>query len=116
MALLQSHANAREHLLYRVTSTEQGKPVALPCGGTRVYAPRDGEQWLNKITHAGVRRRAELFYQHLDGLEVLRRQVRREFLAESRKHKAVKVLRQIPCIGPIWAALLLALMTPNPLC
>jgi transposase len=86
----------------------------IPCGGTRVYAPRDREQWLNKIGHAGVRRRAELFYQHLDGLQVLRRQVRGEFLVESRKHKAVKVLGQIPCIGPIRAALLLALMqTPH---
>jgi transposase len=85
----------------------------IPCAGTRVYAPRDREQWLNKIAHAGVRR-AELFYQHLDGLQVLRRQVRSGFLAESRKHKAAKVLRQIPCIGPIRAALLLALMqTPH---
>ena len=56
-----------------------------------------------------MRRRAELFYQHLDGLQVLRRQVQAELLLESRKHKAVKVLRQIPCIGPIRAALLLAL-------
>jgi len=35
-------------------------------------------------------------------------------LAESRKHKAAKLLRQIPCIGPIRAARLLALMqTPH---
>jgi hypothetical protein len=32
----------------------------------------------------------------VEGLQVLRRQVRGEFLAESRKHKAVKVLSQIP--------------------
>jgi transposase len=86
----------------------------IPCAGTQVYAPRYREEWLKKIRQAGVRRRAELFYQHLDGLQVLRRQVRGEFLVESRKHKAVKVLRQIPCIGPIRAALLLALMqTPH---
>ena len=86
----------------------------IPCGGPNVYAPRYREQWLNKIGQAGVHRRAELFYQHLDGLQGLRRQVRGEFLAESRKHKAVKVLRQIPCIGPIRAALLLARMqTPH---
>ena len=86
----------------------------IPCAGTQVYAPRYREEWLNRITQAGVRRRAELFYQHLDGLQVLRRKVRGEFLAESRKHKATKVLRQIPCIGPIRAALLLALMqTPH---
>jgi transposase len=86
----------------------------IPCAGTRVYAPHYREEWLKKIKEAGVRRRAELFYQHLDGLQMLRRQVRRDLLAESRKHKAVKVLRQIPCIGPIRAGLLLAIMqTPH---
>ena len=86
----------------------------IPCAGTQVYAPRYHEAWLNKIEHAGVRRRAELLYEQLDGLQSLRRNLRPEFLAESRKHKAVKLLRQIPCIGPIRAARLLALMqTPH---
>src|ERR1700757_2874599 len=75
---------------------------SIPCAGTQVYAPRYREEWLQKIEHAGVRRRAELLYQQLDGL------------AESRKHKAAKLLRQIPCIGPIRAARLIALMqTPQ---
>jgi transposase len=87
---------------------------SIPCAGTQVYAPRYREQWLNKIGQPGVRRRAELFYQHLDGLQILRREVRREFLAESRKHQAAKLLRRIPCIGPIRAGLLIALMqTPH---
>jgi transposase len=86
----------------------------IACAGKQVYDPRYREAWLSKITQAGVRRRAELFYQHLDGLQVLRCNVRREFLAESRKHKATKLLRQVPSIGPIRAALLLALMqTPQ---
>jgi transposase len=86
----------------------------LPCSGTQVYAPRYREEWLNKIPQAGVRRRAELLYQQLDDLQALRRKVRPEFLAESRKHKAAKLLRQIPCIGPIRAAQLIALMqTPH---
>src|SRR5260370_22938691 len=73
----------------------------IPCGGTRGYAPRYREEWLSKIVQAGVRRRAELLYQQLDGLQALRRNLRPEFLAESRKQKAAKLLRQIPCIGPI---------------
>ena len=86
----------------------------IACSGTQVYAPRYREQWLHKIEHAGVRRRAELLYQQLDGLQGLRRTLRPELLAESRKHKASKLLRQIPCIGPIRAARLLALMqTPH---
>ena len=41
----------------------------IPCAGTQVYAPRYREEWLQKIEHAGVRRRAELLYQQLDGLQ-----------------------------------------------
>jgi transposase len=101
-----------KRVMNRLKALYRGWGIA--CGGTQVYAPRYREQWLNKIAHVGVRRRAELFYQQLDGLQVLRRQARGEFLAESRKHGAVKVLRTIPCIGPIRAALLLALMqTPH---
>ena len=86
----------------------------IPCAGTQVYAPRYREEWLQKIEQAGVHRRAELFYEQLDGLQALRRKVRPELLAESRKHKATKLLRQIPCIGPIRAARLIALMqTPH---
>jgi transposase len=86
----------------------------IPCAGTQVYAPRYREEWLSKIAQAGVRRRAELLYQQLDGLQTLRRNLRPELLAESRKHKAAKLLRQIPCIGPIRAARLIALMqTPH---
>ncbi len=40
----------------------------IPCSGKQVYAPRHREQWLSKIAQPGVRRRAELFYQQLDGL------------------------------------------------
>ena len=86
----------------------------IPCSGSQVYTPRHREQWLNKITQPGVRRRAELMYQQLDGLSVVRHTVRGELLAESRKHQAVKILRQIPLVGPLRAALLLALMqTPH---
>src|ERR1700741_3828783 len=87
---------------------------SIPCAGTQVYAARYRQQWLQKIEHGGVRRRAELLYQQLDGLQTLRRTLRPELLAESRKHKASKLPRQIPCIGPIRAARLLALMqTPH---
>ena len=99
-------------VMNRIKALYRGWGIA--CGGTQVYAARYREEWLHKIEHAGVRRRAELLYQQLDGLQVLRRTLRSELLAESRKHKAAKLLRQIPCIGPIRAARLLALMqTPH---
>jgi len=87
---------------------------AIPCTGKQVYAPRHRAEWLAKITETGVRRRAEFYYQQLDALSSLRQQVRRELLAESRKHKASKLLCQIPSIGPIRAALLIAIIqTPH---
>src|SRR6266566_1892412 len=87
---------------------------AIPCGGTQVYALCHRSVWLSKIPEAGVRRRAEQFYEQLDALQGLRKQVRRDLLAESRKHNATKLLRQIPSIGPIRAAELVALIqTPH---
>jgi transposase len=86
----------------------------IPCAGKQVYAPRHRAEWLVKITEPGVRRRAEFYYQQLDALRALRQQVRRELLAESGKHKAAKLLCQIPSIGPIRAALLIAILqTPH---
>src|SRR5712671_3378910 len=87
---------------------------AIPCAGKQVYAPRYRSEWLGKITEAGVRRRAEFYYQQLDALRSLRLQVRRELLAESAKHKASKLLCQTPSIGPIRAAQLIAILqTPH---
>ena len=86
----------------------------IPCAGKQVYAPRHRAEWLAKISEVGVLRRAEFYYQQLDALRPLRHQVRRELLAESKKHPATKLLCQIPAIGPIRAALLIALIqTPQ---
>jgi transposase len=86
----------------------------IACSGKQIYTVRHRASWLGKIKEPGVRRRADFYYQQLDGLRSVRRQVRRELLVESEKHKASKLLRQIPSIGPIRAALLLALVqTPH---
>lgn len=87
---------------------------AIPCPGTTVYAPRHRAEWLAKIVQPGVRVRAEHLYQQLDNLQPIRQQTRHELLWESHKHPAVKLLREIPSIGPIRAALLVALLqTPH---
>jgi transposase len=86
----------------------------IPCAGQSVYHPRHREEWLRKITQASVRRRAELYYQQLDALVVWRKQARQELLAESNKHQAWKLLRSIPTLGPIRAAVLMAIVqTPH---
>jgi transposase len=87
---------------------------AIPCSGTTVYAPSHRVERLAKIVEPGVRVRAQRLYQQLDGLQPVRLEARRELLRESHKHPAVKLLRQIPSIGPIRAALLVVLLqTPH---
>jgi transposase len=87
---------------------------AIPCSGRKVYSPRHRSEWLEKLSGAGVRRRAEWLYQQLDDLGKLRREVRRELLAESHNHPASALLRQVPRLGPIRVALIIALLqTPH---
>jgi transposase len=86
----------------------------IPCAGKQVYASRYRAEWLGKITEAGVRRRAEFCYQQFDAMRTLRQEVRHELLVEAKQHSATKLLREIPFIGPIRAALLIAILqTPN---
>jgi transposase len=87
---------------------------AIPCAGDKVYSTRHRNTWLEKLSEAGVRRRAEQLYQQLDALRRIRQEVRRELLAESQKHPADQLLRQIPRLGPIRVALLIGLVqTPH---
>src|SRR5215469_4903159 len=100
------------HVMNRVKALYRSWGIS--CAGRQVYAPRHRAQWLNRIGEAGVRQRAEFLYQQLDALRGLRQAVRRDLLAESRKHGATKLLRQIPYIGPMRTALLIALIqTPH---
>ena len=87
---------------------------AIPCTGKQVYSSRHRAEWLGKIVEPGVRRRAEFYYQQLDAQRSLCQEVRKELLAESKKHKTWKRLCQIPSIGPIRAAVLLGILqTPH---
>jgi transposase len=110
----------RTNQLKAVYHGEHGVRTLKELGLTRVislsavYAPRHRAEWLAKIVEPGVRVRAEHLYQQLDSLLPVRLEARRELLRESHKHAAVKRLRQIPSIGPIRAALLVALLqTPH---
>ena len=66
---------------------------AIPCTGKQVYGAPHRAEWLAKINEPGVRR---------------------DLLAESKKHQAWKRLCGIPSIGPIRAAELLGILqTPH---
>jgi transposase len=87
---------------------------AIRCTGKKAYGKRHRGQWLAQLTQAGMHRRAELLYEELDALLALRREARRELIVESHKHDAVKLLRTIPYLGPIRAAVLIGrVQTPH---
>jgi hypothetical protein len=52
---------------------------AIPCAGQQVYALGHRAEWLAKLSEAGVRRRAEFYYQQFDTLAPLRQVARCEF-------------------------------------
>ena len=81
---------------------------AIGCAGDKIFGAKHRAQWLGKLTESGQRRRAEWLYSELDAVQALRRQARQELIAESGKHGAAKLLRTVPFIGPLRAAVLIA--------
>ena len=87
---------------------------AIGCAGQRLYGTRHRGEWLSQLSEAGLRRRAELLYQELDSLQLLRRQARQEVMLECRQHAAAKLLRSVPFLGPLRAAVLIGrVQTPH---
>jgi transposase len=86
----------------------------IHCAGRGVYTQKQRDAWLERLPAGAPRQRAELLHQQLDSTRALRRRARRELLAESRKHTAAARLREIPGLGPLRVALLMArLLTPH---
>src|SRR5258708_6174277 len=77
-------------VMNRVKALYRGWGIA--CGGQQVYAPRHRSEWLNKIGEAGVRRRAEVFYPHLDAVRTLRHTLRRDLGYRNRERVATQTL------------------------
>ncbi len=99
-------------VMNRIKAIYRGRGIA--CASEKVYHPRHRGEWLAQVREPGLRRRAERLYQQLDQLQPLRQDARREMLQESRRHPANRRLQQIPYIGSIRAALLIALLqTPH---
>jgi transposase len=93
-------------VMNRVKAIYRGR--AIRCAGREVYYTRNRPEWLEKLTEAGVRRRAEFLYQELDTLRKLRREAKQAMLKQSRRHAAYPTLKQIPVLGPIRIAEILA--------
>jgi transposase len=80
----------------------------MSCGGSQVYQPTQRAQWLERLNDRGSRQRMEWLYEELDYLAPLRRRVKQAVLSEAEKHRAVRLLRTIPQLGPLRSALIVA--------
>lgn len=101
-----------ERTMIRIKALYRGRGIGTP--GRGVYQASHREQWLKQLAEPGLRQRAELLYEELDQLRPLRKKAKQAMLAESRKHRAVALLRQIPELGPIRSALIVATVdTPH---
>ena len=81
---------------------------AIVCSGRSVYQPSKREQWVGLISQQATRWRVETLYRELDMLKELRREASKKMLEEARKHPAYKILKQVPGLGPIRVAQILA--------
>jgi len=86
----------------------------IRTSGRGVYQPKQRQRWLELLTETGIRQRVTWLYEQLDQLQPLRREAKQAMLAESRRHRAVSLLRTIPQMGPIRCAFIVATVdTPH---
>jgi transposase len=86
----------------------------IDCAGRGVYSRKQRGSWLERLPAGPSRVRGELLHDQLEQLRSLRRKARRALLAESRQHTVAARLRQIPGLGPLRVALLMAgMQTPH---
>ena len=101
-----------QRTMVRIKAIYRGRGIRT--AGRGVYHPKQRERWLEQLTDPGLQQRVDWLYKQLDQLRPLRRQAKQAMLAESRKHRAVGLLRTIPQLGAIRAALIVATVdTPH---
>lgn len=81
---------------------------AIKCSGRDVYYTRNRQDWLKKLKAEGLRLRAEFLYRQLDHLRQLRREAKKAMLKEARQHAAFRLLVEVPGLGPIRVAQIIA--------
>jgi len=93
-------------VMNRIKAVFRGRTIG--CAGRDVYYQRHREEWLQKLIEPGARRRAEFLYEELEVLKRLGRDARKEMLREARRHSGYRLLIEIPVLGPIRVAEILA--------
>jgi len=87
---------------------------AIACAGKKLYGRKHRETYLAELGTGALRRRAECLYAELEALQLLRRQAKRDMIAECRRYPESKLLCSIPFLGPVRAAVLIGrVQTPH---
>jgi transposase len=94
--------------MLRLKSLFRARAIRTP--GQRVYNPDTRASWLDQLAERGAQFRAEMLYAQLAVVRELRPRAKAALVTEARRHPAYVVLRTIPFIGPVRAALILATM------
>jgi transposase len=81
---------------------------AVKCAGRDVYYRRHRQDWLAQLKAEGLRQRAAFLYRQLDHLRELQREARKALLKEARQHAAFKQLSEVPGLGAIRVAQVIA--------
>jgi transposase len=78
--------------------------------GREVYLVTMRQAWIIKISDEAFRARLEMLYRELDMLSALRKEARKNMVAEARRHPAYKILNQVPALGAVRIAQIIALV------
>ncbi|HEX8718224.1 MAG TPA: transposase [Gemmatimonadaceae bacterium] len=95
-------------VMLRLKALFRARGIRTP--GRAVYRRGERAAWLAQLPGAGMRFRAAALYAELDVLLTLRPTAKAAMLAEAARDPAWALLRTIPFLGPVRAALLLATM------
>jgi transposase len=93
-------------VMNRIKAIYRGR--GIKCEGHAIYQPDQRESWLGKLTEEGARFRCRGLFEQLEKLQDLRRAAKQELLKHSKTHSDDPILRSLPGIGPLRAAILLA--------
>lgn len=91
----------------RIKSLLRSRGVQV--AGSAVYSTMGRRQWLAKLP-TSARALAEQFYLELDALMPMRKRAEQAMLAEARTHRAYRIVKSCPGLGPIRTATLLPIV------
>lgn len=80
----------------------------IGCRGTKVFSNQGRSEWLSKLDIEGLRARAGYLYEQIDCLMKLRMEAKKAMCREAVKHPAYKLISQVPGIGPVRTAQIIA--------